>query len=113
MTCQELGTISQEKLPVKIMILNNNFLGMVRQWQELFFDKRYSFVEMHNPDFVKLGEAFSIPGEVISKREDLNGALTRMLNHPAAYLLDIRVGKETNIFPMVPSGAAVDEVRLE
>ncbi len=113
MTIQELGTIAQEKLPVKIIILNNNFLGMVRQWQELFFDNRYSFVDLKNPDFVTVAKGFYIPGEKIEERKDLAGALDRMLTTEGPYLLDVRVLKEENVFPMVPSGASVDEIRIE
>ncbi len=113
MTAQELGTIAQEKLPVKIMILNNNFLGMVRQWQELFFEKRYSFVHMGNPDFVKLSDAYGIPSESVSKREDIEAAVARMIDAKGPYLLDVVVEKETNVFPMVPAGASVSDVRLE
>ena len=113
MTLQELATIAQDKLPVKIMILNNQFLGMVRQWQELFFEKRYSFVDMHNPDFIKLADAFGIPAEMVKDRADLDGAMERMLQSKTSYLLDVRVEKEQNVFPMVPAGASVSEIRLE
>ena len=113
MTLQELGTIAQEKLPIKIIILNNNFLGMVRQWQQLFFDNRYSFVQLDNPDFIKITEGFGIKAERVEVREQLDKALERMLEHPQAYLLDIRVEKEQNVFPMVPAGAGVSDVRLE
>lgn len=112
MTCQELGTIAQENLPVKIMILNNQFLGMVRQWQELFYEGRYSFVELDNPDFVKLAEAFRIKGERVLVATELDGALSRMLSFNGPYLLDIAVEKETNVFPMVPAGAGVSDIRL-
>ena len=113
MTLQELATIAQENMHVKIMILNNQYLGMVRQWQELFFDRRYSFVHMDNPDFVALAKAFRIPAELVEKREELNAAMDRMLNSPTPYLLDIRVEQEQNVFPMVPAGASVSEIRLE
>jgi acetolactate synthase-1/2/3 large subunit len=113
MTCQELGTIAQEQLPVKILVLNNNFLGMVRQWQELFFEKRYSFVDLHNPDFVKLASAFDIPGKKISVREELDGALLTMLEAKGPYLLEVVCEKEQNVFPMVPAGASVTDIRLE
>lgn len=113
MTLQELATIAQEKMPIKIMILNNEYLGMVRQWQELFFDRRYSFVHMDNPDFVAMANAFRIPAELVEKREDLSAAMDRMLNSPTPYLLDIRVEQEQNVFPMVPAGASVAEIRLE
>jgi len=113
MTVQELGTIMQYKIPVKIMVLNNNFLGMVRQWQQLFHEKRYSFTEMVNPDFVKLAEAYSIPARKVEKRGDLQGALKEMLDAKGPYFLEVVVGKEDNVFPMVPAGAGVADVLLE
>ena len=113
MTLQELGTLAQERLAVKIIILNNRFLGMVRQWQEMFFDERYSFVHMDNPDFNKIADGYSIPNELVSERKTLNAALNRLLKARGSYLLDIRVKKDGNVFPMIPSGAAVDEVRLK
>ncbi len=113
MTIQELGTIAQEKLPVKIVVLNNSFLGMVRQWQELFFEKRYSFTHMQNPDFVKIADGYGIKGEAVVSREQLDAALQRMLAYPGPYLLNITVEEEANVFPMVPAGAGVHEVRLE
>jgi acetolactate synthase-1/2/3 large subunit len=113
MTVQELGTIMQYKIPVKILVLNNNFLGMVRQWQQLFHEKRYSFTEMANPDFVKLAEAYSIPARKVEKREDLQGAIKEMLEATTPYFLEAVVGKEDCVFPMVPAGAGVAEVLLE
>jgi acetolactate synthase-1/2/3 large subunit len=113
MTIQELGTVMQENLPVKIIILNNNFLGMVRQWQELFFDRRYSFVELNNPDFIQIAKGFRIDGEEVTQRTNLASAIDRMLTHTGPYILNVIVGKEENVFPMIPTGAAVDEVRLE
>lgn len=113
MTVQELGTIMQYKIPVKIVVLNNNFLGMVRQWQQLFHGKRYSFTEMQNPDFVKLAEAYSIPARKVEVREDLQGALKEMLAAKTPYFLEVVVGKEDNVFPMVPAGAGVADVLLE
>jgi acetolactate synthase I/II/III large subunit len=113
MTLQELGMCTQWDVRVKIVILDNNFLGMVRQWQQLFFDRRYSSVELQNPDFVKIAEGFGVKGRTISKAEELKGAVSEMLNYPGAYLLHVRVEKEDNVFPMVPAGAAVDEIRLE
>jgi len=98
---------------VKIVLLDNNFLGMVRQWQELFFDRRYSSVELQNPDFVKIAEGFGVPGKTIADPAELSGAIADMLAHDGPYLLHVRVEKETNIFPMVPSGAGVDEIVLE
>ncbi len=113
MTIQELGTIMQYKIPVKILLLNNNFLGMVRQWQELFHEKRYSFTEMVNPDFVKIAEAYNIPARKVEKREDLQAGLKEMLEAEGPFFLEAVVGKEDNVFPMVPAGAGVGEVLLE
>ncbi len=112
MTLQELGTIFQTGAAVKIIILNNQFLGMVRQWQQLFFDKRYSSTELMNPDFIKIAEGFGIEGMVVEDRKDLSSSLKEMMEAPGSYLLDIRVGKEDNVFPMVPAGASVSEIRL-
>jgi acetolactate synthase-1/2/3 large subunit len=112
MTIQELGTIMQSEVDVKILILNNHFLGMVRQWQQLFHDKRYSFVDIASPDFVQVAKGYNIPGNSISKREDLQNALSTMLNHKGAYLLEVEVGKEDNVFPMVPQGRGVSEIVL-
>lgn len=113
MTLQELGTIMQFGAKVKILILNNEFLGMVRQWQQLFHDKRYSFVNITSPDFVMLAKSYSIEGQKISKRENLKDALSTMLNHDGAYLLEVMVGKENNVFPMVAQGSSVSEIRLK
>ncbi|NIJ44280.1 acetolactate synthase-1/2/3 large subunit [Wenyingzhuangia heitensis] len=113
MTCQELGTILQTGTAVKIVVLNNEFLGMVRQWQQLFFDKRYASTEMINPDFVKLAEAYSIPAKKVVKREDLQGAIDEMIACETSYFLEVMVEKEDNVFPMVPTGASVSDVRLE
>jgi acetolactate synthase I/II/III large subunit len=113
MTIQELGTIAQNKLPVKIIILNNNFLGMVRQWQQLFFEKRYSFTELHNPDFIMIGKGFGIEGHKVEKREDLDSGIQKMLDHEGPYLLEVVIEKEDNVFPMVPTGASVSDVILE
>lgn len=113
MTLQELGTIMQFDIPVKILILNNSFLGMVRQWQQLFHDRRYSFVNITSPDFVALAKSYSIDGQKVEKREDLEGALKAMLDHPSSYLLEVVVGKENNVFPMVPQGSSVSEIRLK
>jgi acetolactate synthase I/II/III large subunit len=113
MTCQELGTIMQYKIPVKILVLNNNFLGMVRQWQQLFHGRRYSFTEMTNPDFVALAKAYSISAEKVTEREDLAGAVKRFLDSSTHMFLEVVVGKEDNVFPMVPAGSGVSEVLLE
>ncbi len=113
MTLQELGTIMQFDVDVKIIILNNNFLGMVRQWQQLFHDRRYSFVNITSPDFVAVAKGYGIAGRSISKREGLKAALSEMLEHKGAYLLEVMVGKENNVFPMVPQGCGVAEIRLK
>ena len=113
MTIQELGTIMQTGINVKIMILNNQFLGMVRQWQELFMEKRYSFTNIKSPDFVKVAEAYGIAGKKISERNQLQNAVQEMLNHDGSYLLEVMVGKENNVFPMVPQGCSVSEIRLK
>lgn len=113
MTLQELGTIAQWKLPVKIVILNNNFLGMVRQWQQLFFEKRYSSVEMDNPDFLKLAEAYGIPARQVSKCSDVQAALAEMWDSPGPYLVEVVCEKEENVFPMIPAGASISDIRLE
>ena len=104
MTLQELGTIMQFGAAVKILILNNNFLGMVRQWQELFNSRRYSFVDITSPDFVMVAKGYGIEGQSVNKRENLKAALKQMLGHDGAYLLEVMVGKENNVFPMVPQG---------
>ena len=113
MTLQELGTIMQFGAAVKILILNNRFLGMVRQWQQLFHDKRYSFVDITSPDFVALAKAYYIEGQSISDRKDLKAALQAMLDHDGSYLLEVFTGKENNVFPMVPQGCSVSEIRLK
>jgi len=112
MTLQELGTIMQFKPNVKIIILNNQFLGMVRQWQQLFHEKRYSFVDITSPDFVQVARGFYIPGKKISVRNELKNALKEMLDHDGSYLLEVMVGKENNVFPMVPQGRGVAEIIL-
>ena len=113
MTIQELGMCSQWEVGVKIVLLDNNYLGMVRQWQQLFFDRRYSSVALKNPDFIKIADGFGVPGRKIEKPEELKEAVAEMLAHDGPYLLHIMVENEENIFPMVPSGAAVDEIILE
>lgn len=113
MTLQELGTIAENNIPVKMIILNNHFLGMVRQWQQLFFEKRYSFTDISGPDFVKLAGAYAIPAQRVEDRKDLEEAINKMLDHHGPYLLEIKVEKEENVFPMVPSGGAVSDMILE
>ncbi|WGK64121.1 biosynthetic-type acetolactate synthase large subunit [Croceiramulus getboli] len=112
MTIQELGTIFQTKVPVKIVVLNNEFLGMVRQWQQLFFDRRYASTEMINPDFVAIARGYHIDAQQVTKREDLKQAVTHLLQSPDAQFLEVRVEKENNVFPMIPSGASVSDIRL-
>lgn len=113
MTLQELGTIMQYQIPVKIIVLNNNFLGMVRQWQALFFEKRYSFTEMKNPDFAGIVKAFSIPARKVEDRKDLANALKELLAERGPSFLEVVVEKEENVFPMVPAGAGIAEIRLK
>lgn len=113
MTIQELGTIMQSEVAVKILILNNQFLGMVRQWQQLFHDKRYSFVDIQSPDYVQVAKGYRIKGQRVDERKDLRNALKAMLDHKGAYLLEVMVGKENNVFPMVPQGCSVSEIRLK
>lgn len=113
MTIQELGTIMQTGIDVKILILNNQFLGMVRQWQQLFHDKRYSFVDIASPDYVIVAKGYGISGETVKARNDLKEAVQRMLSHKGSYLLEVMVGKENNVFPMVPQGCSVSEIRLK
>jgi acetolactate synthase-1/2/3 large subunit len=113
MTVQELGTIFQHKLPVKMVILNNNFLGMVRQWQQLFNEKRYAHTDMPTPDFPLLANSYGIESLMVSKRDNLNDALDKMLQHNGPFLLEVKVEKESNVFPMIYPGKAVDEIVLE
>ena len=113
MTIQELGTILQTKVPVKIVVLNNDFLGMVRQWQEMFFDKRYASTVMTNPDFIKIVEGYGIEAKRVKKREELSDAVANMIASKDAYFLEVIVEKEGNVFPMIPTGATVSDVRLK
>lgn len=113
MTVQELGTIFQYQIPVKIVVLNNNFLGMVRQWQQLFFERRYSFTEMTNPDFVKLAQAYGIAARRVEDRKELEAAVDAMLAATGPCFLEVKVEKEENVFPMVPQGAGVSDMILE
>ena len=112
MTIQELGTILQTKAAVKIVVLNNSFLGMVRQWQELFFDRRYASTVMTNPDFLKIAEGYGIDANRVSKREDLARAIKKMTDSKEAYFLEVVIEPESNVFPMIPSGASVSDIRL-
>jgi acetolactate synthase-1/2/3 large subunit len=113
MNIQELGTIFQTQAAVKIVILNNDFLGMVRQWQQLFFDKRYASTEMVNPDFVKIAEGYFIESKRVTTRDDMTAAVAEMMKSDKPYLLEVCVEKENNVFPMIPSGASVSDIRLE
>jgi acetolactate synthase-1/2/3 large subunit len=113
MTIQELGVIFQHQIPVKIVVLNNDHLGMVRQWQELFFDKRYASTVMVNPDFVKIAEGYHIEAKCVSERKDLKTTIQEMIASDKPYFLEVKVEKEDNVFPMIPSGAAVSEIRLK
>jgi acetolactate synthase-1/2/3 large subunit len=113
MNIQELGTIFQTKTAVKIVVLNNEFLGMVRQWQQLFFDKRYASTEMTNPDFVTIAKGYHIESKRVTKREDLSAAVEEMMKSDSTYFLEVCVEKEDNVFPMIPSGASVSDIRLK
>ena len=113
MTIQELGTIFQQQIAVKIVVLNNDFLGMVRQWQQLFFDKRYASTEMVNPDFVKIAEGYSIQAKRVTDRKDLDNAVKLLIESKNAFFLEVCVEKEDNVFPMIPSGASVSDIRLK
>ncbi|GAA0749477.1 biosynthetic-type acetolactate synthase large subunit [Gaetbulibacter jejuensis] len=112
MTIQELGTIFQTRVPVKIVVLNNDFLGMVRQWQQLFFDRRYASTELVNPDFVQIAKGYHIDAKRVTKREELADAVKEMIASDSAYFLEVCVEKEDNVFPMIPTGASVSDVRL-
>tara|TARA_B100000925_G_scaffold27679_1_gene18504 strand:+ start:288 stop:1979 length:1692 start_codon:yes stop_codon:yes gene_type:complete len=113
MTIQELGTIFQTRAAVKIVILNNDFLGMVRQWQQLFFDKRYASTELVNPDFVTISKGYFIESKRVDSRDELESSVKEMLNFDGPYLLEVCVEKEENVFPMIPSGSSVSDIRLE
>ena len=113
MTIQELGTIAQYGLDIKIIVLNNNFLGMVRQWQQLFFEKRYSFTEMKNPDFVGIAKAYGLASQKVTSRDQLEDAVQEMLDHKGPFVLEVVVEKEDNVFPMIPTGASISDILLE
>jgi len=112
MTIQELGTIFQTGVAVKILVLNNDYLGMVRQWQQLFFDRRYASTEMTNPDFVTIAKGYHIPAQKVTQRKDLEAAVAEMIATKGPYFLEVAVEKEDNVFPMIPTGASVSEMRL-
>ena len=113
MTIQELGTIFQTGVAVKIVVLNNDYLGMVRQWQQLFFDKRYASTEMVNPDFVMISKGYNIESERVKERDNLNHAVEKMILSKKPYFLEVCVEKEDNVFPMIPSGSSVSDIRLK
>lgn len=113
MTIQELGTIAQSNVAVKIVLMNNCYLGMVRQWQQLFFNKRYSSTELKNPDFITIAKGYRIKGRRVVKRDDLDDSIAEMFNHEGPFLLEVKVKKEGNVFPMIPAGASVSDIRLE
>ncbi len=113
MTIQELGTILQTKTAVKVIVLNNEFLGMVRQWQELFFDRRYASTVMTNPNFVKICEGYGVQARSVKKRDDLNEAIAEMIASKESYVLEVMVEKEGNVFPMIPTGSSVSDIRLK
>jgi acetolactate synthase-1/2/3 large subunit len=112
MTLQELGTIMENNIDIKIVLLNNNFLGMVRQWQELFYDERYSETHLKNPDFVKIADAYGIKGRKVTKREELDDAIKEMINHKGAYLLEVVVETKGMVLPMVPAGSNITNIIL-
>lgn len=112
MNIQELAVIKQEKIPLKVLLLNNNYLGMVRQWQEMFYEERYSFVDLVNPDFIALAQAYGIKARQVSKPEELEAAVDEFLASKEAYFLEVIVEKREKVFPMIPAGSAVDEIRL-
>ena len=113
MTIQELGVVMEHKVPVKIIILNNHFLGNVRQWQELFFNRRYSFTHMLNPDYMKIAEAYGIEAARVSKREDLKAFVEKMIATDGPFILEAVVAEEENVLPMTPPGSAISEIMLE
>ncbi len=112
MTIQELGTIAQHKANIKIVLLNNNYLGMVRQWQQLFFDKRYSSTKLSNPDFITIAKGFGVEGSTVETRDKLESAIDKMFSHDGPYLLEVKVEKEGNVFPMITAGSSVSDIRL-
>ena len=113
MNIQELGTIMEQRLPVKMILLNNNYLGNVRQWQEMFFNNRYSFTPMMNPDYNMIASAYGIPSRLVTERSELKDAIREMLDTPGAFLLHVAVEEEENVMPMVTPGSAINEMILE
>lgn len=112
MTIEELGTIMQYKLPVKMVLLNNNYLGMIRQLQDLYYNKRYYFNELQNPDFVKIVDAYGIPARKVTSQGELENAVSEMLTAQGPYFLEVQVEKDENVYPVIPAGAGVDELLL-
>ena len=113
MTIQELGTIMEQGAPVKIILLNNNYLGNVRQWQEMFFSRRYSFTPMDNPNYELIAQGYNIPTRIVIERTELDAAIQEMLSTPGPFLLHCAIKEEDNVLPMTPPGANVDEMLLE
>ena len=113
MNIQELGTVMEQNAPVKIIVLNNNYLGNVRQWQAMFFNRRYSFTPMMNPDYMKIGEAYGIPSRRVTERDELLSAIDEMVNSDGPFILEACVAEEGNVLPMTPPGGSVNEMLLE
>ena len=113
MTIQELGVVMEHKVPVKVIILNNHFLGNVRQWQELFFNRRYSFTHMQNPDYMKIAEAYGIPAVRVKERAELQAVVKQMIETDGPFILEACVAEEENVLPMTPPGSAISEIMLE
>ena len=113
MSIQELGTIMEQQAPVKMILMNNNYLGNVRQWQDMFFEGRRSFTHMMNPDYAKVAEAYAIPYSLVTERAGLAAEVGRMIATDGPYLLECAVKEEDNVLPMTPPGKSVDEMLLE
>src|SRR5262249_13870472 len=112
MTCNELATVAEFNIPVKVVILNNHFQGMVRQWQELFYESRYMAVKMNNPSFAKVAEAFGCKGIDVKDRQQVPDAIREMIKHPGPVVLDVHVTPEENVYPMVASGKSLHEMEM-
>ena len=110
MTIQELATIAQEDIAIKIAIINNGYLGMVRQWQELFYGRRYVDTKLWNPDFVKIAEAYDIPGIRVKHKEEVAPAIYKAIEHPGPFLIDFVVEPEENVYPMVQPGGSLSQI---
>ena len=113
MTLQELGTVMEQQAPVKLVLMNNNYLGNVRQWQAMFFNKRYSFTPMMNPDYMQIATAYGIPGRRVMEREELEEGIREMLDTDGPFLLEVCVVEEGNVLPMTPPGSSVNDMLLE